>query len=327
VRTVKDIFSKMGRQPVTCPPPPELATTILHTFSTHTAFSLISATVAPCVRPVQALYYTPYPLDTPRVTTYHCTPLHYGTPPHIVVPHHRRAISNTSTYYRSKLRGGGCTTQHTAALENTVPSTQYSQCTPHIPSEEHIVHDHGPTTIIEYYSTRLTHWAPETELPYKRSNHPLDTPWLPSDMNIIVTYSRLPPNLTIAYITANPRINITVQDLQNLVDTNAMTNDDTMAMFLETFCTSTGHAYLCPQFLPLLRSDGWPHIQNFFTCSRHLTRTVSRPNLVSEPAIAIPCFVNHNHWVAWLGEKLMGKFTFYMLMTLIGRQPPLWFGN
>ncbi len=50
---------------------------------------------------------------------------------------------------------------------------------------------------------------------------------------------------------------ITVHDLQNLVNTNTLRNVDTMALFLESFCASTAHAYVCPQLLPLLQTDGW----------------------------------------------------------------------
>jgi hypothetical protein len=84
-----------------------------------------------------------------------------------------------------------------------------------------------------------------------------------------------------------------------------MTNDDTMDLYLEMFCHHHNFTFVCPQFLPLLHSDGWQHVKRFFTTNTYnKPRTTHRPKMHGESTIAIPCFIHNNHWVGLVRREL-----------------------
>ncbi len=69
-----------------------------------------------------------------------------------------------------------------------------------------------------------------------QSDHPFDSPLNASDFKLIMHVSRLPENCVVAYSTNKPATYIAVDDIRNLISRNSMTNDDTMALYLEIFC-------------------------------------------------------------------------------------------
>jgi hypothetical protein len=85
--------------------------------------------------------------------------------------------------------------------------------------------------------------------------------------------------------------------MQNFVECHSIMNDDTIALYLEVFCHFHNYTFFCPHFLPLFHSDGWLHVKRFFTMNTHVKpRTTFHPKVIGDPVIAIPCFINNNHW-------------------------------
>lgn len=76
----------------------------------------------------------------------------------------------------------------------------------------------SPVTVIKNETKRSPSWSPSKNLPLLHSDHP---------------YHKLcHHNDLISITSAQPMVYITVWNLQNLVNTNTMTNDGTMFLFL-----------------------------------------------------------------------------------------------
>jgi hypothetical protein len=178
----------------------------------------------------------------------------------------------------------------------------------------------GPISVIEYSNPSLVTWQPSTNLAVIRTMHPLDTPWQDTDLQLIKDTCQLPQHSVIAYRKIKPATYITVTDLRNLIEHNSLTIDDTVALFLELYCCSYNTCFLCPQFLPLLDTEGWRHVKRFFTTNtQRKPRTVYCPRLQGEPSIAIPCFVNNNHWVGLVRREVKGQVIFLYVDDLNNR--------
>ncbi len=227
-----------------------------------------------------------------------------------------RPLRNTFAHHRghAALYGGGYSSplslsSSTTSLSHTISTSAISSGT--------VVHTYGPISVTVSDFSSVTSWTPTTILPVRRSTHPFDEAWSSTALEIIVKYCQLQSDYVIAYITKYPKINITVRDLRNLINTMSMTNDDTMSIFLEIFCAHTGHAYLCPQFLPLLQTDKWAHVSTFFTIvtvdahGKHLGHTLwgNRQSLSHVLSVTIIGSLS-------LEEKSMAGFTSCMLMIL-----------
>jgi hypothetical protein len=169
----------------------------------------------------------------------------------------------------------------------------------------------GTVALIDNSTLPITNWQPEEYLPVMHSDHPFDSPLTTSEFQQIMNTCRLPWNCVVMYSETKPAIYLTVDDIRNLISSNSMTNDDTMDLYLEIFCQHFHLSYVCPQIIPLLRTEGWKHVQRFFVEVRSShSRTTHRPQLQGEPAIAIPCFVEGNHWVGLVRRESRGKVLF-----------------
>jgi hypothetical protein len=178
----------------------------------------------------------------------------------------------------------------------------------------------GPISVIEYSNPSPVTWQPSTNLAVTRTRHPLDTPWQDTDLQLIIDTCQLPQHSVIAYSKIKPATYITVKDLHNLIEHNSLTNDDTMALFLELYCSSYNTCFLCPQFLPFLDIEVLRHVKRFFTTNtQSKPRTVHCPRLQGEPSIAIPCFVNNNHWVGLVRREVKGQVIFLYVDDLNNR--------
>ncbi len=88
-------------------------------------------------------------------------------------------------------------------------------------------------------------------------------------------------------------------------------NDNIIALFLELVRNHLNLAFLCPQTIPLLHRVGWTRVEQFFASTRrNRKRSTHRPYKEGEPAIAIPCFINNNHWVAVVRREIQGGVLF-----------------
>ncbi len=99
-------------------------------------------------------------------------------------------------------------------------------------------------------------------------------------------------------------------EFRELISHGRPTVDDVASLFLETFCTYYDTSYLCPQFLPLLRSETWTHVKRFFVSNQHPQRSVTRPKMSGESSIAIPCFVHGNHWTGLVRREIDNQVIF-----------------
>ncbi len=152
-------------------------------------------------------------------------------------------------------------------------------------------------------------WNPPKRLPYQTSQHALENTISEHEKETLVLYCCQPVNTIIACSTLSPATHITSCDLQDLLSHGKPTVDDIMALFLETLAYQHDIPFLCPQFIPLLCSERWPHVKNFFAM-QSTSRSIHRPQLSGEQAIAIPCFVNNNHWVPVVRREINGQTIF-----------------
>ncbi len=80
---------------------------------------------------------------------------------------------------------------------------------------------------------------------------------------------------------------------------------------METLCYTVKCPFVCPQFLPLLQQRGWAQIKSYFSPHKtHPRRTLYKPGLTGEPAIAIPCYIHGCHWVAVARREIHGRVLF-----------------
>jgi hypothetical protein len=152
-------------------------------------------------------------------------------------------------------------------------------------------------------------WIPPRRLPYQTSQHALENTISEHEKETLVQYCCQPANKKMTCSTVSPAIHITSHDLRDLLSHGKPTVDDMMALFLETLAYQHDIPFLCPQFIPLLRSERWPHIKNFFAMQL-INRSIHRPQISGEQAIAIPYFVNNNHWVPVVRREINGRTIF-----------------
>ncbi len=121
----------------------------------------------------------------------------------------------------------------------------------------------------------------------------------------IKDYCRQPPDNIIVLSTAATDVYIQTLHLQNLISHGKSINDEVVALFLEIVCSHNNHAFLCPQILPLLQLHGWSTITKYFANPlRQKYRTIYKPSMSGEDAIAIPCFVNNCHWLSVVRREI-----------------------
>jgi hypothetical protein len=168
----------------------------------------------------------------------------------------------------------------------------------------------GPIQLCPLPPIHRTTWFPPSRLPRRSSTHPLEISITCDEANNIVTYSRMPPTRIIARSQRRPSTKISVSDFRDQISHGAPTIDDIMAIFLETFGDRHDIPFLCPQVIPLLRSDGWSLVKRFFAGPRR-HRSIFRPCITGERALIIPCFVHNNHWAAAVRREINGQVAFF----------------
>ncbi len=148
-------------------------------------------------------------------------------------------------------------------------------------------------------------WTPPN-LPISTiSNHPLEVLLSYEGLQRIKDYCRQPSDSIIALSAVASDVYIQPLQLQNLISHGKQINDEVVALFLEIVCSHNNHAFLCPQILPLLKLNGWSAITKYFANPlRRKYRTIFKPNMAGEDAIAIPCYVNNCHWVSVVRREI-----------------------
>ncbi len=113
------------------------------------------------------------------------------------------------------------------------------------------------------------------------------------------------------YSSTQPTTAVTAQSLQDLVSHGHPIKGKVIALSLEVVCCHYDTCFLTPHFLPLLVRDGWVQVRRYFASTRSRHRcTTFRPHVQGEKAIAIPCHIDNNHWVAVTRREHNGQVYF-----------------
>jgi hypothetical protein len=209
-----------------------------------------------------------------------------------------------------QLRGGGFSPSRIITSTNNInnqnhynTTTSTSSFTREVESisRSDISQSLGPANQIRVISISRrfrTAWRPPCVLPLQSSSaHPLHLTISQCEKEILAKYCCLEPNVVMAHSALTPTVQLKVSDFRDLLSHGLPTIDDIMTSFLEIHCSNYGIAFLTPHFIPLLRTEKWTHVRRFFATTSRL-RSITRPSLTGEQAIAIPCFVNGNHWTS-----------------------------
>jgi hypothetical protein len=153
------------------------------------------------------------------------------------------------------------------------------------------------------------HWKPPILLETLLNDHPFSNLLTRTTLRQIIMYSQETPQLICAYSSLKTSTVITTAMFRQLISHNSSIHDDVVALFLEVLCTRFDMCFLSPQFIPKLLQDGWDRITKYFVTPRK-PRSVFRPNLTGEKALAIPCFVDRCHWVPLVRREYNGDILF-----------------
>jgi hypothetical protein len=292
---------------------PQFSSLLYIRYPTSTCFLIKINVLYSITFPFNNTFYSRYslliflPNLTKQLTTALVHPLH--TIPYFPPrkPDNRNAISSPPPYsnasHRQVLLGGG-TTHEDSPGPLTTDSTSYYpvrtlQC--------------GPLTLaLLTHDNNLpcsTQWPPTHHLPTSTSDHPLSNPLMPAAIKQIISYCMQAPNIICAYSTLRPSTVVTTMSLRRLVSHGSSINDVTMASFLETLCTRFNSSFLAPQLIPLVLRDGRNQTRRCIA-NHSKYRSIVRPFLVGEKAIAIPCFIGGCHWVALARREHNGNTNF-----------------
>ena len=211
--------------------------------------------------------------------------------------------------------------QLTHSLELIIPGQLYGGGHSQTPltNQEHIhvyptslLTNTGPLCISRILRSHTMTWKPAISIPHCRSDHILDNILTDVILERIKWSCQQPVQNIIVYSKRNNKIFITSKQLRNLMENGQSINDELMHLFLETIGHTTDIPFLCPQFLPLLRRNGWDKVIKYFAPSKtHLRRTLYKPGIIGESAMAIPCFIHGCHWVAAVRREIQGKIIFF----------------
>jgi len=154
-------------------------------------------------------------------------------------------------------------------------------------------------------------WLPNYPLPFKRSNHPLDQSCSINDLEHLTRIASLQPTSIVATLHSSPLENLTTLELRHLLSHNSPINQQSINLYTQLLCHQFPVKCLDSSFFSSLQHDGWNSVSRWFhhpqsTCRRRS----STPSVTGESAVAIPCHVNNNHWVAVTRRELHGEVIF-----------------
>jgi hypothetical protein len=173
--------------------------------------------------------------------------------------------------------------------------------------------DKGPLRLALFQSitTNQQTWIPEYPLLYSASHHPLLSSVTSQHLDEIRNYCQLPHHAVIAYSAYRPTMAVQTYALRNLVSHRKLVNDEVINLFLEVLCHDHNLSFLSPTFFNILQRDGGQRsLRHFASASRHRHRTIYRPTLQGEAAIAIPCHIGNCHWVGVVRREISGQVYF-----------------
>jgi hypothetical protein len=121
-------------------------------------------------------------------------------------------------------------------------------------------------------------------------------------------YTQGSPSLVILRSSRNQNITVTVKVIQDLVTPTSPIYHELIILGLENACQIYRGACLEPAFFPILKTNGWSEVMNWF--SDGSISGVSQPNY-QHHNISLPVHVHGNHWVAVCRQRVSGGTYFY----------------
>ena len=118
----------------------------------------------------------------------------------------------------------------------------------------------------------------------------------PTSLENIKAFCRFPPSTQIVKLSRNQQIHITTHELRQLVSHGKPISHSPIVLMLDLLCHRNGFSYVNSSFSVFLIQGSWQYTKNHFAGRRQ--RKLDRPDLVLDPIIAIPIFINNCHWVA-----------------------------
>lgn len=166
-------------------------------------------------------------------------------------------------------------------------------------------------TPTNYLITTNNLWKPEYYLPPSHDHHPLIQSINTQHLQDLQVYCQQDPQSIVAFSADRPTMALTTHALRNLISHNKFINDEVVNLFLEALCYQHNYAFLSPTFLDILKREGGSRsLRHFASSSRHRHRTIYRPALRGESAIAIPCHIDNCHWVATVRREINNQVIF-----------------
>ncbi len=209
-------------------------------------------------------------------------------------------LRRDEVYMRGRLFGGG-------TCELTLTGDEIAQ-RPTLPKST--LPNTGVVKIAVLEPTN-TSWTPPTLPIVTISNHPLELLLSTEGLQRVKDYCHRPSDNIIALSTAAPDVYIQTPHMQSLISHGKPINDEVVAILLEIVCSYNNHAFLCPQVLPLLKLHGWSAITRYFANPlRRKYRTICKPSMSGEDAIAIPCYINNCHLVMVVRREIGRQMIF-----------------
>jgi hypothetical protein len=200
---------------------------------------------------------------------------------------------------QGQLYGGG-------TIQQSIPRQQTKPIYPQI-----LMDNTGALCIARIPRSDTLMWIPTMPISIRRSTHHLDHILSAPILERIKWSCQQPQQNILVYSKKNKEIYITSTHLRQLMVNGQSINNEMMHLFLEVVCDTVHQPFLCPQFLPLLHRNGWNYTERFFYPNKtHPKRSIYKPGLREESAIAIPCYIHGCHWVALARREIRGNVVF-----------------
>jgi len=122
------------------------------------------------------------------------------------------------------------------------------------------------------------------------------------------------PNGKLASLVRKPNITLTTAKLRQLISHSQPVDHEILVLFLDILCTQMESSYVDPSFSVALQNHGWQSTKYRFAIRRQ--RDICRPHL-ADTKIAIPIFLNGNHWVA-VARRIINNRTHFFYADDMG---------
>jgi hypothetical protein len=152
-------------------------------------------------------------------------------------------------------------------------------------------------------------WLPPSYLPI-HIHWTINTAPLRNEiLTLIKTMCQMvPAHHKLVSLARKPNVILTTTKLRNLIAHGEPVDNEILVLFLDILSSQNKSSYVDPSFSEALKNHGWQSVKYRFAI--HRQRGICHPHL-SDTRIAIPIFLNGNHWVAVCRQVVNGQIHFY----------------